>query len=183
MRGLFVGRFQPLHLGHVQALETILDEVDTLTIVVGSAQYSHTLDNPFTAGERTWMLQESLAEAGLEATVIPVVDIHRNSLWVSHIETYVPPFDVTFTNNPLPKRLFAERGYETRGFPLVDRERYEARRIRQLILEGGDWQGLVPKPVARIVEAVDGAARLRDLSGSDRASGESADAPPYDQRR
>ncbi|MEM1589096.1 MAG: adenylyltransferase/cytidyltransferase family protein, partial [Candidatus Bathyarchaeia archaeon] len=47
-RGLFVGRFQPFHKGHLQAVKEILDEVDELVIVVGSAQYSHRIDNPFT---------------------------------------------------------------------------------------------------------------------------------------
>ncbi|MEM2975778.1 MAG: adenylyltransferase/cytidyltransferase family protein, partial [Candidatus Bathyarchaeia archaeon] len=47
-RGLFVGRFQPFHLGHLTAVKNILKSVDELVIIVGSAQYSHRLDNPFT---------------------------------------------------------------------------------------------------------------------------------------
>jgi len=47
-RGLFVGRFQPFHLGHLGVVKDILNEVDELVIVVGSAQYSHRIDNPFT---------------------------------------------------------------------------------------------------------------------------------------
>lgn len=183
MRGLFVGRFQPLHLGHLEALETVAREVDRLTIVIGSAQYSHTLENPFTAGERVWMLDESFRDAGLEATIIPVVDVHRNSLWVSHVETYVPPFDVVFTNNPLPKRLFEERDYTVRSFPLIHRERYEARAIREMMLKGGPWQERVPKPVVRVVEAVHGVARLRDLAQSDASGEHLSERPPYDKRR
>ncbi|MEM2947357.1 MAG: adenylyltransferase/cytidyltransferase family protein, partial [Candidatus Bathyarchaeia archaeon] len=36
-RGLFVGRFQPFHKGHLSVIEDILKEVDELVIVVGSA--------------------------------------------------------------------------------------------------------------------------------------------------
>ena len=180
MRGLFVGRFQPPHLGHLEALAGVRDQVDALTIVIGSAQYSHTRDNPFTAGERVWMLEASLADAGIDAAIIPVIDVHRNSLWVSHIETYVPPFEVVFTNNPLPARLFSERGYRVESVPMIARDRYEARAIRTLMAEGGDWQARVPKAVPGIIEAVDGVERLRDLAGSD-ASG-AAGPPPFDHR-
>ncbi len=48
MRGLYIGRFQPYHLGHQAVLEKIAEEVDEIVIVIGSAQESHTAENPFT---------------------------------------------------------------------------------------------------------------------------------------
>ncbi len=62
-RGLYVGRFQPFHLGHLGAVKAVLKEVDELVIVIGSAQYSHNLNNPFTAGERLVMIRRALQEA------------------------------------------------------------------------------------------------------------------------
>ena len=61
-RGVFVGRFQPFHLGHLKAVKDILGEVDELVIVVGSSQYSHEIDNPFTTGERITMIKRALEE-------------------------------------------------------------------------------------------------------------------------
>ena len=52
-RGFYIGRFQPYHYGHQAVLEQIAGSVDEIVIGVGSAQVSHTLDNPFTAGEKT----------------------------------------------------------------------------------------------------------------------------------
>jgi nicotinamide-nucleotide adenylyltransferase len=170
-RGLFVGRFQPLHLGHMSVLEGIREEVDRLVVVVGSSQYSHSRENPFTAGERVWMLDDALRERNLSATVLPVPDINRNSLWVSHVETFVPPFDVCYMNNPLPKRLFREAGYEVRTFDLVERDRYEATQIRQRMLDGDSWRELVPDPVARVIEEIEGVRRLEEVTSSD-ASGD-----------
>jgi nicotinamide-nucleotide adenylyltransferase len=184
-RGMFLGRFQPPHLGHLTVLAEIADEVDRLVIVVGSSQYSHTLENPFTAGERVWMLDESLVEQDIHATIIPVPDIHRNSLWVSHVETFTPPFDVCYMNNPLPERLFREAGYDVREFELVERERYEATRIRELMQEDGDaWTELVPDPVARIVDEIDGVERLKAVTSTDAANGteEAMTEPPYKKR-
>ncbi len=181
-RGMFLGRFQPPHLGHLTVLEEIVEDVERLVIVVGSSQYSHTLENPFTAGERVWMLDESLVDRGIHATIIPIPDIHRNSLWVSHVETFTPPFDVCYMNNPLPKRLFREAGYEVREFELVDRDRYEATQIRELMQKDGDaWKQLVPDAVARVVEEIDGIQRLREISSSDAPNGneERMTEPPY----
>ena len=64
-RGLYVGRFQPFHLGHLDAIKYALKEVDELVIVIGSAQYSHNVNNPFTAGERLVMVRQALLEAGV----------------------------------------------------------------------------------------------------------------------
>lgn len=52
LRGIYPGRFQPFHLGHLEVLKWGLNKVDELIVLVGSAQESHTLTNPFTAGER-----------------------------------------------------------------------------------------------------------------------------------
>jgi nicotinamide-nucleotide adenylyltransferase len=64
-RGLYVGRFQPFHNGHLDAIKYALNSVDELVIVIGSAQYSHHSHNPFTAGERLTMVRRALDEAGV----------------------------------------------------------------------------------------------------------------------
>ena len=51
-RGLLIGRMQPVHNGHIEIIKQILEEVDEIIIGIGSAQLSHELKNPFTAGER-----------------------------------------------------------------------------------------------------------------------------------
>ena len=55
VRGLLVGRLQPIHDGHMDVISRILAEVDEVIIGIGSAQLSHTLKDPFTAGERMWL--------------------------------------------------------------------------------------------------------------------------------
>ncbi|HIQ38838.1 MAG TPA: nicotinamide-nucleotide adenylyltransferase, partial [Methanothermococcus okinawensis] len=56
MRGFLIGRWQPFHKGHLSIIEEISKEVDELIIGIGSAQKSHTLNDPFTAGERIMMI-------------------------------------------------------------------------------------------------------------------------------
>ncbi len=55
---LVLGRFQPVHKGHMEVLLKCVGECGHLIVGIGSAQSSHLPDNPFTAGERYLMLQE-----------------------------------------------------------------------------------------------------------------------------
>ncbi|MCL4518781.1 MAG: adenylyltransferase/cytidyltransferase family protein, partial [Thaumarchaeota archaeon] len=60
--GLFIGRFQPFHLGHLSTVKFALKHVKQLYILVGSSQKSHELKNPFTAGERILMIRNALKQ-------------------------------------------------------------------------------------------------------------------------
>jgi nicotinamide-nucleotide adenylyltransferase len=167
-RALCIGRFQPFHHGHLNVVERISREFDAVLVGIGSAQESHTLSNPFTAGERHLMIQKSLDAAGVRNYfVIPIPDVGRNALWVSHVAALVPPFQVFVSNNALPRRLFQEAGYQIRGAPFYEREKYSGTRIRQHMLEGEAWQQLVPKEVVGVVEEIHGIERLRDLDQAD----------------
>lgn len=169
-RAIFIGRFQPVHLGHIEAIKDILKENDELVIVIGSAQYSHTLENPFTAGERYEMLRRALSEAGLDMSrilIVPVPDVGYHSIWVSHLKSLTPPFHVIYTNNPLVTTLFREAGYEVRPIKMYRRDELVATKIRKMMLEGGDWRSLVPKKVAEFIDEIKGIERLKTISGSD----------------
>ena len=172
-RGLYVGRFQPFHLGHLDAIKYALKEVDELVIIIGSAQYSHNANNPFTAGERLVMVRQALLEAGVDYSklwIVPVPDVHLHMLWVSAVEGYTPKFSVLFSNEPLTKRLFMEAGYEVRNIPLFERKVYSSTFVREKMVKDDSWTELVPKSVSNFVLEIDGVNRLRDLTRTDRVS-------------
>jgi len=171
-RGLYVGRFQPFHLGHLGAIRDILKEVEELVIVIGSAQYSHNLNNPFTAGERLTMIRKALEEAEIDYSrvwVVPVPDVHLHMMWVSAVEGYTPKFDVVYSNEPLTKRLFMEAGYKVKPIRFHERKLYSSTEVRERMIKGVSWETLVPKSVAAFIKEIDGINRLRDLSKSDKA--------------
>jgi nicotinamide-nucleotide adenylyltransferase len=170
-RGLYVGRFQPFHLGHLGAIKAALKEIDELVIVIGSAQYSHKVNNPFTAGERLVMIRQALLEAKLDPSrlwIVPVPDVHLHMLWVSALEGYTPKFNVVFSNEPLTRRLFMESGYQVKNIEFYVRKTYMSTVIREKMLQGDSWMELVPKSVADFINEIDGVNRLRDLSTTDR---------------
>ncbi|NLL94605.1 MAG: nicotinamide-nucleotide adenylyltransferase [Thermoplasmatales archaeon] len=163
---LIIGRFQPLHKGHMDVIRKVASESRKTTIGIGSAQYSHTEQNPFTAGERYRMIAETLVEEGFtDFYVVPVEDINRYSLWVAQVVSICPHFTMVYSNNPYTRRLFAEAGYEVRDSPLYNREIYSGTEVRRRILEGEDWESLVPPAVARVIGEIDGVGRIRELVG------------------
>jgi len=170
-RGLFVGRFQPFHKGHLEAIKDALKEVDELVIVVGSAQYSHRIDNPFTVGERLVMIHNALKEAKIpneRCWIVPVPDVHVHMMWVAEVLGYTPKFDVVYANEPLTRRLFIEASFKVKPVPFHQREVYSATEIRARMLKKKNWKTLVPRSVAKYIEEIDGIERLQDLSKTDK---------------
>ena len=163
MRGLVVGRFQPFHKGHLSVIRECLGRCDELIVVIGSAEESHTMRNPFTAGERFQMILSCLTpEERLRILIVPLRDVNRYSVWVNHIESYLPPFDIVFSNSELTRSLFKHAGYEVRRTKAYNVKEYSATVIRRKIVSGKKWQNLVPEPVARMLEGMDARQRLLD---------------------
>ena len=166
-RAILIGRMQPVHNGHMQVINKILEEVDELIIGIGSAQISHEAKDPFTAGERIVMITQALAEMEVDPSryyIIPMQDINFNAIWVSHVKMLTPPFSIVYTGNPLVKQLFSEEGFEVRQPPLYDRLHLSGTEVRRRILEDDDWQELVPKATADVLAEIDGVARMKNLS-------------------
>ena len=170
-RGLYVGRFQPFHLGHLHAVKHILSEVDEAILVIGSAQYSHRLDNPFTAGERVTMVRRALEEDEIPASkywIIPIRDMHVHMMWVAEVKGYTPRFEYVYTNEPLTRRLFTEAGFPVRAIPFNKRHLYLATEIRERMLKNESWKELVPRSVVEYIDKIDGVGRIRDLAKTDK---------------
>jgi nicotinamide-nucleotide adenylyltransferase len=166
-RGFYIGRFQPYHNGHQSVLEHIAGNVDEIIIGVGSAQLSHQIDNPFTAGERVLMITRSLESLGCPFYVIPIEDIQRNALWVAHVRSMAPPFDTCYSSNPLVVRLFGEAGIKVQSTAMYKRETLNGTEIRRRILNGKPWKSLVPPAVVEVLKEIDGTGRLRQIAQDD----------------
>ncbi len=158
---LFIGRFQPFHQGHLYMIENILENYDRLIIGIGSAQYSDTLRNPFTSEERQNMIERALAEEGIKSCqVVTIDDTNDHAIWVSYIETVVPEFSLVFSNDPITLRLFREKGHGVREPPLHRRELFSGTEVRKRMVDGRNWEELVPTVVADYIKEIDGVQRM-----------------------
>jgi nicotinamide-nucleotide adenylyltransferase len=167
-RALLVGRFQPIHNGHISVIKQILAENDEIVIAVGSAQLSHTLENPLTAGERVYLIQKALSYEGIDlkrAFIITVPDIQFNSVWPTHVKSYAPPFDTVYTDNSLVATLFTEAGIRVKHPELYMREKCSGTNIRRLLLsDNSEWKKYVPNSVVTSLQELGIQQRLKSIN-------------------
>ena len=165
--GLFVGRFQPFHLGHLATIKFALRHIEELVIIIGSAQKSHELRNPFTAGERIQMIKDSLStETEIDTKrvlMIPVQDVDVHSLWTHFVDILVPQYEVVFTNDSFTYLLFQERGITIVEPPLYKRKELSATKIRSNMAKDRDWKNLVTRQTAKVVEDINGIERIKAI--------------------
>lgn len=168
---LFIGRFQPFHLGHLTTVRFALGKAQTLVIVVGSAQKSHEPRNPFTSGERIKMIRETLNAERIDAKrimIVPVPDVGDHSMWTHKLDTLVPEYDLIIANDPFTLMLFRERGIKVLQAPLYRRNEMAATEIRKMMREGKrGWEKLVSKAVRKIIGELDGVNRVKAIAEKD----------------
>jgi len=145
MNGLLIGRFQPFHLGHLEALRFALSKVDKLWVGLGSSNRPVEKNNPFTAQQRKEMIMSSIDDSmkkKISIYFIPDVDNHIR--WIEKIDTIVPKFDIIFSNDDLTKHLYSKRNTVVIAIPFLNRESLSGTNIRDLIIHDQRWDGFVP---------------------------------------
>ena len=152
--GLFVGRFQPFHRGHLADVQLALKECEELIIVVGSAQESRTGDNPFTIEERCELIDAALAAESITAYQIVVLeDINDDNLWVDYVTEHVGSYERVYTGNEYVASLFKAKGTKLTIVPLIDE--ISSTTIRARMVSGGQWEEMVPDAVIAKIKALD----------------------------
>ena len=165
MEGLLVGRFQPFHLGHVEAVRFGLVRSSVLHLCIGSSDAEKSAANPFDVGERREMIESSLPEgAAGRVRVYAIPDFDDHAKWAKAIDAEVPGYDVVYTNDPDTAAFFRRRNKDTVEIPLENRGSLEGSGIRRLIASGGDYSGLVPPGTAAVLERVGARERLSSFN-------------------
>ena len=167
---LFIGRFQPFHRGHLDAVEQIFaeGETDLLIIGIGSAEENYTPENPFSAGERFAMIYDSLLAAGIGAerfNICPVRNIHHYGLWPHHNRLLLPPFARVYSGSPLVQLLFGENAdIEVRS--LRDTTGVTATTVRERLRRGESCADLVPPAVEQLLAHYKAGERIQRVEST-----------------
>ncbi len=160
-RGLFIGRFQPFHLGHLSVVKLMENEVDEIIIGIGSAQKKFTAYNPFLLEERISMIERSIKDSVKKKYhIIGINDIDNYPKWVGYVESLTPKFDVIYTGNTITQKLFRDKEYEIRS---INETEISATEVRNRIYKDEDWKELVPEGTLKVIEEVNGVERIKKI--------------------
>lgn len=155
--GLVIGRFQPLHLGHVYLFKKVLELVDCLKIGVGSSQMHNQPKNPFTFEERKKFIEDALLDEKIPLSrfeVYAIPDLFNFEKWMNSILEIVEEFEMIFTNNLWIGRLLQNRGKILKYGLKYEITKYNGTRIRNLIRSRkSEWKSLVPDSIIPFLES------------------------------
>jgi len=149
---LYIGRFQPFHLGHLDAIQQILAKESSLIIAIGSSTEHGTIRNPFNSKQREEMIVTALKENKITVPQILLVpDINNNELWVKHVENLCPQFGNIYSGTPLVQELFKINGtHSVKDIEL--NKAISATEIREKMASNLPWESLVPNGVAILLK-------------------------------
>ena len=164
MDGLLIGRFQPFHLGHLDAVLFGLARTENLFICIGSSNKSNERKNPFSAEERREMILTSIEPSIADRIkIFDVPDVGDHEKWTFEIDKTVPKYDIVFTNDEFTRTLFEKREISVISVILKDREKFSGTNIRNLIAYDRNWRDLVPQGTRNVLDSINAKERLKNL--------------------
>lgn len=87
---VFIGRFQPFHIGHRAVLEHAATIADSALVLVGSAYRPRSPKNPLSFEERCGLMRAGLEGVDFDIALLPLVDtLYNDRAWASNVRTAV----------------------------------------------------------------------------------------------
>ncbi len=164
MNGLLIGRFQPFHLGHLEALQFALSKVDKLWLGLGSSNKPMEKTNPFSVEERKQMIMSSIDDSiKNKISIYPIPDLDNHVKWIENIDTIVPDYQIVFSNDPMTEHLYSKRNVNVMTIPFFKRDQLSGTRLRDLIKSDQKWDDLVPEGTKLLLQKFDAKNRLKIL--------------------
>lgn len=157
--GLVLGRYQHMHLGHMQIIDTSRQLCDKTLILIGSAERKGTLRNPFSFETRKKVIQKVYS---FEDTIImPLNDLtNENDIsfeWGKYILDNVEkicgqiPDLMIYGKDESRKGWFSPEDSENFSELIISRNKIDisATQLRNYLVQGEKekWQQYVPKEI------------------------------------
>lgn len=107
---LIIGRFQPIHKGHLNLIKRYSMAGYFIKIAIGSSDKKFEKDNPLTAEERENLIKKALKENSIKNyKIYHVPDIKSDKSYVSHVLKIVGSINTILTGNPYILKLFLKK--------------------------------------------------------------------------
>lgn len=161
MIGVYWGRFNPPHKGHMRMIRRFLKEVEMLVIAIGRSESMNEKRNPFNGKERARMMRAYLREEGIDKVKIVLVPDGKSYYEaIRNLFAFCPRFDVMYTDKETIIRA-VERKVKVKRFQRI--EKVSATMIRNAIAHDMEWKHLTGKSVARIIKELGGIERIKRM--------------------
>jgi bifunctional NMN adenylyltransferase/nudix hydrolase len=89
--GVYIGRFQPFHDGHLRSIEFALELVENLIIVLGSHRIAMNIRNPWSTAERAELISQCLSDEQQSRVIfLPMRDwLDSDKIWLTSVKQQV----------------------------------------------------------------------------------------------
>lgn len=158
---IFIGRFQPYHLGHHAVVIEALERANKLIIVLGSANVAPNIKNPFTVKNRIKLIRDALTEEQNNRVVFTEARdyLYDDVKWVNEIQAHVA--QITESNSTIALIGYHKdnSSYYLDMFPEWDfihakpKQLLNATDIRNLYFQNKNYYELVPESVYNALES------------------------------
>lgn len=156
--GVYVGRFNPPHLGHEKVCHEMIKEfgIENCLVVIGSQNHHMTLRHFFSFIERKGFVQTLFPEI----KIVGHPDFETDEEWIESLEHMIKtvfdsPKKITYFGGCEEDILFfINRGRKTKIFNRFDgtTPKVSATEVRDALISKRDLVGLIPDKIIPIVE-------------------------------
>jgi bifunctional NMN adenylyltransferase/nudix hydrolase len=111
---VFIGRFSPFHLGHLNLVLQALTDAEKVIILVGSAHRPPEIRNPWSFEDRKKMILDSFNDENKSNLIVmPLMDSpYNDDLWIQNIQTIVKGVVQSYSTVPHKQQKISLVGFE-----------------------------------------------------------------------
>lgn len=147
-----VARWQPVHLGHLAVLCSMLEKSEQVLIGIGSAN-TYNFRCPFTLEETKTML-EMVLEPNTHYQIIPVPDLNDGPRWRRMVRSLFEDLDCFITANPYVANLMEKEYTIIHPVELLQpgqKIKINGEMVRKAMAKGENWGELVPPSIQEFI--------------------------------
>jgi cytidyltransferase-like protein len=158
--GVYWGRFNPPHKGHLRVIRR-LRKACRLVVAIGSSERKNTRTDPFSARERKAMMEAYLKESGIRGVRVVTLRDGPSVLWaLDNLVRRCKPDILLLSTERSGLARWAKGKVKVVRFRRTGR--ISSTRIRDHIASGDPaWRKWTGRSVARLIVRADGIARIQ----------------------
>ena len=116
------------------------------------------------------MIHNSIKESSIDLNRCYVISIENQfniATWSSYLKSALPHFDKVYSGNDYVSMLLSDSGISVVKPKFLDREQFNATKIRSMIISDDNWKESVPNAVYDLLTKINAKNRLEVISKSD----------------